>query len=122
MSPGRAERHGVAYVRHGTLSLYAALNVGTGAVEGMTAAHHTSQEFVAFLERVVATQARRREIHLIADNLSAHKTQAVRAWLAVHPRVHMHDTPTYIRAHNKHCHPFAWSYSDPTKRIRVHGN
>lgn len=95
LSPGRAERHGFEYVRHGTLSLYAALNVGTGEVEGMTAARHTSQDFLAFLERVIATQSKRREIHLIVDNLSAHKTKAVTAWLIAHPRVHMHYTPTY---------------------------
>lgn len=95
LSPGRAERHGFEYVRHGTLSLYAALNVGTGEVEGMTAARHTSQDFLAFLERVIATQSKRREIHLIVDNLSAHKTKAVTAWLVAHPRVHMHYTPTY---------------------------
>ncbi len=73
LSPGRAERHGFEYMRHGTLSLYAALNVGTGEVEGMTAARHTSQDFLAFLDRVVATQPKRHEIHLIADNLSAHR-------------------------------------------------
>ncbi len=95
LSPGRAERHGFEYVRHGTLSLYAALEVGTGHVEGMTAARHTSQEFVAFLDRVIATQPRRRAIHLIVDNLSAHKTTAVQRWLATHPRVTMHYTPTY---------------------------
>lgn len=95
LSPGRAERHGFEYVRHGTLSLYAALNVGTGEVEGMTAARHTSADFLAFLDRVVATQPRRRAIHLIADNLSAHKTKAVQAWLAAHPHVTMHYTPTY---------------------------
>lgn len=95
LSPGRAERHGFEYVRHGTLSLYAALNVGTGEVEGMTATRHTSADFLAFLDRVVATQPRRRAIHLIADNLSAHKTKAVRTWLAAHPRVTMHYTPTY---------------------------
>jgi transposase len=95
LSPGRAERHGFEYVRHGTLSLYAALNVGTGEVEGMTAARHTSADFLAFLDRVVATQPRRRTIHLIADNLSAHKTKAVQRWLAAHPRVTMHYTPTY---------------------------
>lgn len=59
LSPGRAERHGFEYVRHGTLSLYAALNVGTRHVEGMTAARHTSADFLAFLERVLATQPRR---------------------------------------------------------------
>ena len=95
MSPGRAERHGFEYKRNGTLSPYAALNVGTGAVQGMTAAHHTRAEFLRFLDRVVSTQSPRREIHLIADNLSSHKTKAVAAWLAAHPCVTLHDTPTY---------------------------
>lgn len=159
LSPGRAERHGFEYVRHGSLSLYAALHVGTGKVEGMTAARHTSAEFIAFLDRVLTTQPRHREIHFILDNFSAHKTKAVQAWLTAHPRVHVHYTPTYsswlnqvelwfakierdciargiftstadlrrklmhyIRTHNKHCHPFVWSYSDPTRRIRANGN
>ena len=95
MSPGRAERHGFEYKRNGTLSLYAALNVKTGSVEGMTAARHTSAEFLRFLDRVIATQPARKEIHLIADNLSAHKTKAVTAWLDAHPRVTLHFTPTY---------------------------
>jgi transposase len=95
LSPGRAERHGFEYVRHGTLSLYAALEVGTGHVEGRTVARHTSEAFVAFLDQVVATQLKRREIHVICDNLSAHKTHRVRDWLAAHPRVTMHYTPTY---------------------------
>lgn len=95
LSPGRAERHGFEYKRNGTLSLYAALNVATGEIEGMTAARHTSGEFLRFLDRVVATQSPRRAIHLIADNLSAHKTKAVAAWLTAHPRVTLHYTPTY---------------------------
>jgi transposase len=95
LSPGRAERHGFEYIRHGALSLYAALNVGTGEVEGMTAARHTSADFVAFLDRVAAAQPKRRELHLIVDNFSAHKTKAVQAWLAAHPGVHLHVTPTY---------------------------
>ncbi|MFN2397912.1 MAG: IS630 family transposase, partial [Gemmatimonadaceae bacterium] len=95
LSPGRAERHGFEYVRHGALSLYAALNVGTGQVEGMTAARHTSQDFIAFLDRVIAKEPKRRDIHLILDNFSAHKTKAVAAWLGAHPRVHVHYTPTY---------------------------
>jgi len=95
LSPGRAERHGFEYMRHGTLSLYAALEVGTGHVEGRTVARHTSAAFVAFLDQVLATQPKRRAIHVICDNLSAHKTRAVRAWLAAHPRVTIHYTPTY---------------------------
>lgn len=95
LSPGRAERHGFEYQRNGTLSLYAALNVATGRVEGMTAQRHTSAEFLRFLDRLVATQPTRRAIHIIADNLSAHKTKAVAAWLTAHPRVTLHYTPTY---------------------------
>ena len=95
LSPGRAERHGVEYDRHGTLSLYAALNTRTGDVVGHTAARHTSAEFVSFLQAVVDTQPRRRELHIIVDNLSAHKTQQVRTFLVAHPRVHLHSTPTY---------------------------
>ena len=72
LSPGRLERHGFEYYRHGTLSLYAAFNTGSGEVLGKTV-RHTSQEFVAFLTEVVANQASGKEIHIIADNLSAHK-------------------------------------------------
>ena len=95
LSPGRLERHGFEYYRHGTLSLYAALNTRNGEVVGKTAARHTSQEFVAFLAEVVANQPRGKEIHLIADNLSAHKTKRVEQFLAAHPKVHLHYTPTY---------------------------
>lgn len=95
LSPGRAERHGFEYKRNGTLSLYAALNVGSGRVKGMTVKRHTSTEFVRFLDRLVAKEPARRDIHIIADNLSAHKTKGVSEWLAQHPRVTMHYTPTY---------------------------
>jgi transposase len=95
LSPGRAERHGFEYYRHGTLSLYAALNTRTGEIVGQTAARHTSAEFVSFLSEVVATQPKGREIHVILDNLSTHKTQQVQAFLALHPQVALHFTPTY---------------------------
>lgn len=95
LSPGRAERHGFEYVRHGTLSLYAALEVATGRVEGKTARRHTSQEFLAFVDAVVGRQRRKRQIHFILDNFSAHKTKAVKAWLSEHPNVTFHYTPTY---------------------------
>jgi transposase len=77
LSPGRAERHGFEYHRHGTLSLYAALNPQTGEVIGQTAPRHTSAEFVVFLAEVVASQPEDKEIHIILDNLSAHKTPLV---------------------------------------------
>jgi transposase len=95
MSPGRAERHGFEYYRHGTLSLYAALDVKTGKVHGKTAARHTSDEFVAFLQQVVSQCKRRQEIHIILDNLSAHKTNKVEEFLNQHPNVTLHFTPTY---------------------------
>lgn len=95
LSPGRAERHGFEYFRHGPLSLYAALNTKTGAVLGKTTAKHTSAEFVAFLAELEAGQPQDREIHVIVDNLSAHKTERVELFLTEHPRVKMHFTPTY---------------------------
>src|SRR5438552_1465412 len=95
LSPGRAERHGFEYYRHGTLSLYAAFNTKTGEVFGKTAGRHTSAEFVAFLTDIAVNQPRGKEIHVIADNLSAHKTKRVDAFLAEHRNVHLHFTPTY---------------------------
>ena len=95
LSPGRAERHGFEYLRHGTLSLYAAFNTQTGQVLGKTAARHTSAEFVAFLTDLVVQQPAGKEIHVIADNLSAHKTRRVEEFLTEHRNVHLHFTPTY---------------------------
>lgn len=95
LSPGRAERHGFEYYRHGTLSLYAALDVKTGKVEGKTAKRHASADFIAFLTELVDKTKAPREIHIVLDNLSAHKTQAVEQFLAAHPKVRFHFTPTY---------------------------
>ena len=95
LSPGRAERHGFEYYRHGTLSLYAALNTANGKIIGRTTARHTSAEFVAFLEQLLATLSQEQAVHIICDNLSAHKTQAVCDFLARHPNLRIHYTPTY---------------------------
>lgn len=95
LSPGRAERHGFEYVRHGTLSLCAALNTQTGEVFGKTAPRHTTQEFVAFLTDIVVKQPKTRDIHIVLDNLSAHKTRRVQEFLDAHPNVQLHFTPTY---------------------------
>jgi transposase len=156
LSPGRAERHGFEYFRHGTLSLYAALDVRTGEVHGKTARRHTSADFIAFLGEVVEKTPAGKDIHIVLDNLSAHKTQAVRDFLAENPRVRFHFTPTYsswlnqvelwfakiqrdviargvftsvtdlsrklmkyIRAYAKSARPFRWTFSDPTRRIKV---
>ena len=95
LSPGRVERHGFEYYRHGTLSLYAALEVKTGKVHGKTAARHTSEQFVDFLGQVVGSCKPNQEVHIILDNLSAHKTKQVVAFLNEHPTVKLHFTPTY---------------------------
>ena len=95
LSPGRAERHGFEYYRHGTLSLFAALDVKTGHVQGKTTNRHTSQDFIAFLSDLVSRVRGTKEIHIVLDNLSAHKTKAVEKFLVEHPRVHFHFTPTY---------------------------
>jgi transposase len=95
LSPGRVERHGFEYYRHGTLSLYAALDTATGRVHGKTTARHTSQDFITFLKGVVDLCPPRQKIHIILDNLSAHKTKLVRQFLEQNRRVSFHFTPTY---------------------------
>lgn len=95
LSPGRAERHGFEYYRHGTLSLYAALETKSGEVLGKTADRHTSTEFVDFLDQIVESQPPGKEIHIIVDNLSAHKTKTVDKFLRENPKVQIHFTPTY---------------------------
>ena len=95
LTPGRAESHGVEYKRNGTLSLFAALNTATGEVLGMTAPRHTSEQFVGFLGDVLASQPEGREIHVICDNVSSHKTELVQAFLVKHSNVQIHYTPTY---------------------------
>ena len=95
LSPGRLERHGFEYRRNGTLSLYAALDVKTGKVQGKTAVRHTSAEFVGFLQQVVSACKPQQEIHIILDNLSAHKTAKVEEFLESNPNVKFHFTPTY---------------------------
>jgi len=95
LSPGRAERHGFEYYRHGTLSLFAALNTRTGEVLGKAASRHTTEEFVAFLGQIVASQPRGTEIHVILDNLSTHKAKRVAQFLTDQPNLTLHFTPTY---------------------------
>ena len=95
LSPGRAERHGFEYKRNGTLSLYAALNTALPLRHRARTARHTSRDFVEFLAEVVAQCEPDAEVHIILDNLSAHKTKQVAAFLAQHPGVQLHFTPTY---------------------------
>jgi transposase len=95
LSPGRVERHGFEYYRHGTLSLFAALDTRSGEVLAQTVPRHPSAAVVEFLGDIVASQPTGREIHVILDNLATHKTQAVRTFLIEHPHVRLHFTPTY---------------------------
>jgi len=86
LRPGHPERHTVESVRHGTVSLFAALEVHSGKVVGRCGSRHTSEAFLEFLEEAVARH-RRKTIHVILDNLSVHKTPAVKAWVAKHPKI-----------------------------------
>jgi hypothetical protein len=95
LSPGRAERHGFEYTRHGTLSLYAALDTQSGEISGQTAERHTSQAFVAFLIDLLSKRPADQQVHIICDNLSAHKTKGVEEFLVDDPNVHLHFTTTY---------------------------
>jgi len=152
---GRSEKRGFEYERKGVSSLYAALEVATGKVIGECSPTHRSVDLVRFLGKVVRGREKQ-ELHLIMDNLSAHKTGLVDEWLGQHPNVTIHYTPTYaswlnqveiwfsmlttqrirrgsfssvahlvkeirnyIRHYNQHCKPFAWSYTQPRRRIRV---
>jgi transposase len=91
--PGRPEATSFDYIRHGTTTLFAALEVATGKVTEACTDRHRHQEFLTFLRQVAAAYPRR-ELHVVVDNLATHKHPAVRAWLARHPRVQLHFTPT----------------------------
>ena len=94
MRPGQIERRTHDYQRHGTTSLFAALDVASGKVIGECHRRHRSLEFRKFLETVDAAVPKNLEVHLILDNYGTHKTPAIRRWLVRHPRYHVHFTPT----------------------------
>ena len=94
MRPGQIERRTHDYRRHGTTSLFAALDVKTGEVIGACHRRHRSTEFRRFLDRVDATVPPDLDVHLILDNYATHKTPAIQRWLARRPRYHLHFTPT----------------------------
>jgi transposase len=93
MQPGHAEQRTHDYVRHGTTTLFAALEIATGTVTGVCKNRHRHQEFLAFLQHVARAYPGR-ELHLVMDNYAAHKHPAVNTWLAANPRIHIHFTPT----------------------------
>jgi transposase len=94
LRPGLAARQTHDYVRHGTTTLFAALNALDGTVIGCCQPRHRHIEFLAFLERVDRAVPRRREIRLVLDNYGTHKHPRVQAWFAARPRYHLHFTPT----------------------------
>jgi transposase len=94
MRPGQAERRSHDYTRHGTLSLFAALDIATGKVIGKCFARHRGSEFLRFLREIEANVPLDLDTHLVMDNYATHKTPAIQRWLARHPRWHVHFTPT----------------------------
>jgi transposase len=94
LRPGQVERRTHDYVRHGTTSLFAALDVKAGTVLGRCFPRHRASEFRRFLDEIDATVPPDLDIHLVLDNSATHKTKAIRDWLAKRPRYHVHFTPT----------------------------
>jgi transposase len=94
MRPGQAERRTHDYYRHGTTSLFAALDIASGKVIGRCQPPHRQQEFLGFLRQIERTVAADKEVHLVPDNYATHKTPKVAAWFQKHPRYHLHLTPT----------------------------
>ena len=95
LRPGQLERRTHDYKRHGTTSLFAALNVATGNVLGQTHRRHRSLEFRRFLDLIDEAVPRELQVHLVIDNYSTHKSPLIRNWLLKRPRFHVHFTPTY---------------------------
>jgi transposase len=94
MRPGQAERRTHDYYRHGTTSLFAALDIATGKIIGRCQQRHRHQEFLRFLDQIERTVPTELEVHLVLDNYATHKTPKVARWFKKHPRYHLHFTPT----------------------------
>ena len=140
LRPGQPERHAHDYIRHGTTTLFAALDVRTGRVIGECHSRHRAREFRRFLDTVDAAVPRHLDVHLILDNYATHKTALIRRWLAKRPRYHVHFTPTsaswlnlverwFVELTEKQIHaafieaPASWSmpfsiiWPSPTRRL-----
>lgn len=94
LAPGIAERRTHDYMRHGTTTLFAALDIATGEVIGEMHRRHRSSEFLQFLRTIEANVPSDLDVHLVMDNYGTHKTASIKAWLARHPCFHVHFTPT----------------------------
>jgi transposase len=95
LQPRQPERRSHDYFRHGSLDLFAALNVATGKIIGRTRSRHRSVEFVQYLDTLDEQVPRDLGVHVVLDNLSTHKTPRVKRWLQRHPRFRLHFTPTH---------------------------
>jgi len=95
MRPGQIERRTHDYARHGTTSLFAALDIATGKVLGRTHRRHRAAEFQKFLNVIDANVPAHLDVHVVMDNYGTHKTASIRRWFARRPRFHVHFTPTY---------------------------
>ena len=95
LRPGQPQRRTHQYLRHGTTTLFAALDTATGHVIGQCYRRHRSLEFRRFLKRVDEAVPADLDVHLVLDNYATHKTPAVQRWLSKRPRFHVHYTPTY---------------------------
>lgn len=95
MDIGQPERRTHNYLRHGTLDLFAALEVATGKVIAQCKKRHRTKDFLAFLRAIDRSVEAELDVHVILDNLSVHKARAVQRWLLRNPRFHLHFTPTY---------------------------
>jgi transposase len=94
MKPGQPERHTHDYYRHGTTSLFAALDIATGKIIGGCHRRHRHQEFLRFLDKIDMEVPADLDIHLVLDNYGTHKAPKVQRWFLRHPRYHLHFTPT----------------------------
>jgi transposase len=95
LKPGQLERRTPDYFRHGTTSLFAALDIATGKVIGQCFDKHRSQEFRKFLDLIDQSIPTEFEVHLVLDNYATHKTDLIKRWLLKRPRYHLHFTPTH---------------------------
>jgi transposase len=93
MSFGKTEKRTYDYVRHGTTTLFGALDVATGEITGRCYDQHRAEEFLSFMDGIAA-KYQGREVHVVLDNFSTHSTEEVRKWLEVHPGISFHFTPT----------------------------
>ncbi len=94
LAPGIPERRTHDYARHGTTTLFAALDIATGEVIGELHRRHRSTEFLQFLRTIEANVPNEMDVHLVMDNYGTHKTPSIKSWFARHPRFHVHFTPT----------------------------